>query len=173
MFDTSFSSNTEIRAGPSTSILTLPLGASITPSSALPAPPAAPATGARVRFNGASMQLEPVVLPLPSKGPANSQSMPLPKVTVSTSSGERLQPPPRVATTDSGAGPASDEELTSRVEELTVLGGAEPEEAEEEFKESGGGSDFESRGTHHTAPEMLVGSVQLSEDGAAMLFSTG
>lgn len=125
-----------------------------------------------MRFNGASMQLESVVLPVPPKVPVNPHSMPLPKVTVSTSSGERLQPPPRVATADSGAGPVAVEELVGGMNELSVDENTEPEEAEEEFKESGV-AHSEQRSALHIAPEMLVGSVQLSEDGAAMLFSTG
>lgn len=109
------------------------------------------------------MQLETVALPAPPTAPTNPHSMPLPKVTVSTSSGERLQPPPRVATADSGAGPTSQAELASQVEEIP-----DAERADEECKESG-----MVRSVQHAAPDMLVGSVQLSEDGAAMLFSTG
>lgn len=139
----------------------------------------APTPPVRVRFNGASMQLEPVSLPVPSKAPTNPQSMPLPKVTVSTSSGARLQPPPRVPTADCGAGSSVD--LASRVEELALDEGPRTKEGEEEHKEVSEPSDASwsavqspvVSGAQQVAAQMLVGSVQLSEDGAAMLFSTG
>ena len=195
-FSTSFTSNTQIKAGPSatTNLPHVPTPVPGTPMSSaqslptpapmvegnrvrfngaqLETPPSAPAptteAPTHVRFNGASMFLQPVVLPVPPPAaPAvsvNPHAMPLPRVTVTTSSGVRLQPPPRVPTADTGAGADTDAVLpvdigsvTEQVEDLTI----HDQEAEEERKQ-----DSSSRAS------MLVGSVQLSDDGAAMLFST-
>eukprot|EP00598_Pedospumella_elongata_P012022 CAMPEP_0184998268 /NCGR_PEP_ID=MMETSP1098-20130426/61817_1 /TAXON_ID=89044 /ORGANISM="Spumella elongata, Strain CCAP 955/1" /LENGTH=407 /DNA_ID=CAMNT_0027525037 /DNA_START=14 /DNA_END=1240 /DNA_ORIENTATION=- len=189
-FSTSFTSNTQIKAGPSATN-NLPHVSSPVPdapvSSAQSLPTPAPvvegnrvqfngaqlktptaAAPTHVRFNGASTFLQPVVLPVPPPAapavPVNPHAMPLPRVTVTTSSGARLLPPPRVPTADTGAGadvnaalPADIDNITAQVEDLTI----HDQEAEEERKQ-----DSSSRAS------MLVGSVQLSDDGAAMLFST-
>jgi len=198
-FSTSFTSNTQIKAGPSTttnassiptpisrgSASSLPAfptpapvvvgnrvrfnGAQLeTPASSSPVPTAAAPT--HVRFNGASMFLQPVVLPVPPPPlaapavPVNPHAMPLPRVTVTTSSGARLQPPPRVLTADTGAGADPNaalsvdiDNVTNEVQDLSV----NDQEAEEERKQESS-----------SRASMLVGSVQISDDGAAMLFST-
>ncbi len=202
-FITSFTSNTQIKAGPSastnTSSIPTPIsGISVSSSPPFPVPapvvegnrvrfngaqldsPASStpvstaAAPTHVRFNGASMFLQPVVLPVPPPPPAapavpvNPHAMPLPKVTVTTSSGARLQPPPRVPTADTGAGAdpsaalpvdmdVNMDNVTNDVHDLSV----NDQEAEEERKQES-----------NSRASMLVGSVQLSDDGAAMLFST-
>lgn len=112
------------------------------------------------------MMLEPVIVPISSLPPANPQSMPLPRVTVSNASGARLQPPPRVPTADSGAGPVSD--LSSQLSGLEVVAAVDGSEACESVEEH---KDLESP-IAPVVEQLLVGTVQISQDGAAMLFST-
>lgn len=138
----------------------------------------APAASKKVSFNGASLVLEQVTLaaPAPPAAPARAPtSLPLPKVSVSTASGERLRPPPRVAV---AAGETAVEARGAAESEVVEEVSGVAEVDDEIGQVEGLRSAVEHLEISHPAvgseesPE-VVGSFQMSEDGAAMLFSTG
>jgi hypothetical protein len=216
-FDTSpFSSNTQIKAGPPTtmgkdrgvaSAILPPAPASGAPAPASKAtgvpPPLYPGakgaagTGAAVavatggastkpgmvRFNGASMQLQPVSVPIPPTPP---------RVTVSTSSGARLLAPQQ-ALAEEGEGGASSSSFSSSgasfcASESVVGGYAEvgsgagpgpgpTVDAESSVAEEDLGKMTLEEGVPAAAATTTsttgISSFEMSDDGAAMLFSTG
>ena len=195
MFDTSpWASNTQVSAGPSNSVInTAPVtanagsqrvrfnGTQLDNSSN-----AQDRTG-MVRFNGASMELHPVpAIPGTTRtretvtGASEGVLPPVPpKVSVSTASGSRLLPPPRVQTMESGAGASADttEVVVGPNEEVHEV----EEEKDEELSVRQGIVEMqivetvtERRSTESNKPlSATIGSFQMSDDGSAMLFSTG
>lgn len=175
-FDTSFNTNTQIKAAG---------GKSDTFASY----PASSAPQQKVRFNGASMVLESVPAPAPTvRGTvtgASGDAVPPapPKVSVSTASGARLLPPPRVVATE-----RIDAEVGEGVQADDVATDAQAEQkssADQEAREDLQGllralqsarleeSGNTARAAEEAPAEATVGSFQMSDDGAAMLFSTG
>lgn len=240
-FNTEFTTNTQIRAGPTNSSCSKPdVNAAPSPAtaapvcthkvrfngsqlSAIPAAAAGPvplpstalstapttsgnsnssATNKKVSFNGANIVLEQITLPVPPPRPVPARSstgLPIPKVSVSTASGEKLRPPPRVvvAAGDSTDTVATDYEGGDNGGEVEVppaitaevgqnAGNAERAETgdEKEFSSVGEGvgridvssahlGSAEEEEEEEEGRQWTVGSFQMSEDGTAMLFSTG
>ena len=201
-FSTEYTSSTQIRAGPSSSSGALPIAAVLVPAApasnkvrfngaqltAVPVPvpvlastataPTASASAGnkKVSFNGASLVLEQVTLPVPAPPAARvSTGLPLPKVSVSTASGERLRPPPRVVVAAGGNATAeSDFTESDVVGETSAVTEVDEESIAVEVLNSAV-SHLEIIDTVAGSEEgrEVVGSFQMSEDGAAMLFSTG
>jgi hypothetical protein len=175
-FDTSFNTNTQIKAAG---------GKNDTFASY----PASSAPQQKVRFNGASMVLESVPAPAPVRGTvtgASGDALPPapPKVSVSTASGARLLPPPRVAaaridaeagegllaveTTDAQAAGETEQKTSADQEARDDLQGLLRALQSARLEESSA-----PRSVEETSAEATVGTFQMSDDGAAMLFSTG
>lgn len=196
-FSTEFTSNTQIKAGPTSSTSAKPV---VVPSTG----PGAPIAGEKVRFNGsqlsavptsstgnkkvsfngASLVLEQVTLPPPPPPTAPRTSAPdlaLPRVSVSTASGERLLPPPRVLVA-AGAGPVEEAapvtvdtgasgDVESMVADVNaVANGTGADEVEDLSGNLAHGMELNSDGS---VEQGVIGAFQMSEDGEAMLFSTG
>lgn len=128
----------------------------------------------RVRFNGASVQLEPVAVPAAGQGQrttitgaSGSNQPPVPpQVSVSTASGKPLQPPPRLRSqegTDSDMVPGARD--TSLEDEQP-----EADEAQEVGLVAATTEKLRVADSQEKTGGALVG---MSDDGRAMLFSTG
>lgn len=147
--------------------------------------PTASAGNKKVSFNGASLVLEQVTLPTPPPSAAPRTSAPdlaLPKVSVATASGERLLPPQKALV---AAGAGAGEEAAAATLTDGSAGVAESAVADVSAIDRTDADieavcdsltravDLNGAGSVEQGPHGVVGAFQMSEDGAAMLFSTG
>jgi hypothetical protein len=138
----------------------------------------------RVRFNGASVQLEAVPLPAKNQrttvtGASGFARPPAPpKVSVSTASGTPLLPPPRLRKGDETSVEVGGR-MDSAVGHHGVVDVEDPaesglEDIQQLAEVVASGLQLEERGEERGhAASSVVGSFQMSDDGNAMLFSTG